>query len=81
MSKDISEIQAEIEAETESVGRIQVDELRSDPDIIRKKVEEKITSILDKYGYTLSLTEFSWAGGQVRANIEIVEKPKAPLDQ
>ena len=65
-----------IENELESVGRIDIEELRNEPDIIRKKVDEKIKSIMDKYGYTFALTEFSWVGGQVQANIDIVEKPK-----
>lgn len=66
----------EIEDESESLGRIQLDDVRADPDIIRKKVDEKIKSIMDKYGYMFALTEFSWINGQIQANIEIVEKPK-----
>ena len=72
MNRDISEI----EEESESVGRITTEELQQDPDIFKKKINEKITSIMDKYGYTFALTEFSWVGGQVQANIEIVKKPK-----
>ena len=70
-----------IENEPVSVGRIRVDEARADPDIFRKKVDEKIHAILDKYGYTLSITEFFWVNGQVQANIEIVEKPKDSQEQ
>ena len=66
----------EIEDEPESLGRIQLDDVRADADIVRKKVNEKITTIMDKYGYTFSLTDFVWSGGQVQATIEIVEKPK-----
>ena len=65
-----------INAESESVGRIDIDELRNDPDIIRKKVDEKIKAILDKYGFTFVITEFSWVNGQVQGNLDIVEKPK-----
>lgn len=65
-----------IDNESESVGRIYTEELQRDPEIIKKKVDEKIKSIMDKYGYTFALTEFAWINGQVQANIEIVEKPK-----
>ena len=66
----------EIENESESVGRIDIEELRNDPDIIKKKVDEKIKAILDKYGFTYVITEFSWANGQVQGNLDMVEKPK-----
>ena len=72
MNKDFSEI----EAETDSVGRIQIDELNADPDIIRKKVDEKIKAILDKYGFTFVITEFSWVNGQVQGNFDLVDKQK-----
>ena len=65
----------DIDAEPESVGRVSLDEVRSDPEIIRKKVEAKVMSILDKYGYTLALADFRWTDGQVQAVIEFVEKP------
>lgn len=72
MNRDI----AELEAETESVGRIYTEEFQQDPEIFKKKINDKINAIMDKYGYAFALTEFSWIGGQVQANIDIVEKPK-----
>ena len=66
----------EIEDESESVGRIDLDELRSDPEIIKKKVDEKIKAILERYGFTYVITEFSWVNGQVHGNLDMVEKPK-----
>ena len=65
---------SEIDTETESLGRIYAGELQQDPNIFVKKLDEKIKSIMDKYGYTFALTEFSWINGQVQANIEIVKK-------
>ena len=66
----------DIENESESVGRIDLDELRSDPEIIKKKVDEKIKAILERYGFTYVITEFSWLNGQVQGNLDMVEKPK-----
>ena len=66
----------EIENEPESVGRIDLDELRNDPEIIKKKVDEKIKAILERYGFTYVITEFSWLNGQVQGNLDMVEKPK-----
>ena len=62
----------DIDDETESVGRISLDEVRADPEIMRKKVEEKVMSILSKYGYTLALADFHWLSGQVQARVDIV---------
>ena len=66
-----------LEAEVVSVGRIYTEELQQDPDIFRKKVDAKINEILNKYGFVYSIADFSWANGQVSANIILVEKPKA----
>ena len=71
----------DIENESESVGRIDLDELRSDPDIIRKKVDEKIKAILERYGFTYVITEFSWINGQVQGNLDLVDKPKDIIEQ
>ena len=71
----------EIESESESIGRIDIDELRVDPEIIKKKADEKIKAILNKYGLTYAITEFSWINGQVQGNLEMVEKPKDTVEQ
>ena len=71
----------EIESESESVGRIDILELRVDPEIIKKKVDEKIKAILNRYGFTYAITEFSWLNGQVQGNLEMVEKPKDTVEQ
>ena len=71
----------EIDAESESVGRIDIEELRADPEIVKKRADAKIKAILERYGLTYVLTEFSWINGQVQANLDLAEKPKAPLEQ
>ena len=71
----------DIENESESIGRIGIEELRADPGIIKKKVDEKIKAIMDKYGYTFAITEFSWVNGQVKGNLDIVEIPKDRVEQ
>ena len=71
----------EIENESESVGRIDIEELRNDPEIIKKKVDEKIKAILDKYGFAFAITEFSWINGQVQGNLDLVDKPKDIIEQ
>ena len=53
-----------------------MEELQSDPDIIKKKVNEKIMLILAKYGYTYEITEFAWVNGQIQATIDIVKIPE-----
>ena len=65
-----------IDDENDSIGRIYTSELQQDPLIIKKKVDAKINAILDRYGFTYALTEFSWVNGQVQANLDLVEKPK-----
>ena len=71
----------EIEDESESVGRIGLDELRADPEIIKKKVSAKINAILDRFGLTYAITEFSWVNGHVEGNFDLVEKPKDIIEQ
>ena len=71
----------DIENETESVGRIDLDELRADPEIIKKKVSAKINAILDRFGLTYAITEFSWINGQVQGNLDLVDKPKDIIEQ
>ena len=71
----------DIESESESIGRIDIDELRADPEIIKKKADEKIKAILNRYGLTYAITEFSWINGQVQGNLEMVEKPKDTVEQ
>ena len=77
MNREITDIGDE----PESVGRISLDDVRADPDIMRKKVEAKVMSILGKYGYTMALADFRWTAGQVQARIEFVEKPKEIVTQ
>ena len=71
----------DIENETESVGRIDLDELRADPEIIKKKVSAKINAILDRFGLTYAITEFSWVNGHVEGNLDLVDKPKDIIEQ
>ena len=71
----------DIESESESIGRIDIDELRADPEIIKKKVSAKINAILDRFGLTYAITEFSWINGQVQGNLDLVEKPKDIIEQ
>ncbi len=66
----------ELEGESTSIGRIDIQDLNTNPDLIKDKLNEKIQSILDKYGYTLGISEFRWVNGEVQANIDLVEKPK-----
>lgn len=63
-----------IENEQASIGRVSIQQLQENPDIIREKVELKVTEILDKYGYRLALTEFKWVDGNITANISVVPK-------
>ena len=69
-----------IEDEVVSIGRIDVQEFNSNPDIIRQKVEAKIQELLNKYGFTFVVTEFSWVNGQVQASFDLVEKSKDNLE-
>ena len=63
----------ELEGESTSIGRIDIQDLNTNPDLIKEKLNEKIQSILDKYGYSLSISEFRWVNGEVQANIELVK--------
>jgi hypothetical protein len=63
-----------IELENTSVGRINAEEARNDPDIFRKKVEAKIYEIMDRYQCEFKLTEFSWINGEVNATVVVVLK-------
>ena len=46
----LSNMIEEIEGEVVSVGRIDIQDLAANPDLIREKLDEKIKALLDKYG-------------------------------
>lgn len=64
----------QIEQETESVGRIYTSEMEVNPDILREKIDAKIKSILDKYGYRYAITGFMWEFGNVQGTIDLIKK-------
>lgn len=67
----------DLEDESLSVGKISLDELREDPDIVGKKIQAKVTAILEKYGYTIVVTDFQYSNGQALANIGFIKNPEA----
>lgn len=81
MNRAEQNIVEDIDSESESVGRIDIEELRADPEIIKKRVDEKIKAILTRYGFSYSITQFSWLNGQVQANLDLVENPQVSVEQ
>ena len=71
----------QLENEQDGVGRIDIEDARTNPDIFRQKVDEKIKAILDRYGYTFAITEFHWVNGQIQANIDLVKNPENITEQ
>ena len=69
-----------IEKESTSLDRISFDEIRADPEIIAKKLDEKIQALLSKYGYVQVLTDFRWIAGQVSANLSVIKKPESEVN-
>jgi hypothetical protein len=66
----------EIENEPVSLGRIDLGDLKANPDLIRDKLDEKIHALLDKYGYGFQIISFAWrADGLLNAEVGIVKKP------
>lgn len=71
---------AEIENEPVSLGRIDLEDLKANPDIIRDMLDEKIHALLDKYGYGFQINSFQWdVNGLLAAEIGIVKKPESEL--
>lgn len=71
---------AEIENESVSLGRIDLEDLKANPDIIRDMLDEKIHVLLDKYGYGFQIISFAWrADGLLNAEVGIVKKPEQDL--
>lgn len=69
----------EIANEPVSLGRIEVEALNANPEMIKDKLNEKIQALLDRYGYSFQISNFTWGGGTgVTANIELVARPAAP---
>lgn len=67
----------ELEKESMSLGRVDIQELKENPDIIRDMLDEKIHALLDKYGYGFQIISFAWrADGLLNAEVGIAKKPE-----
>ena len=64
-----------IENESTSVGRIDIQDYNINPEILDQKIKAKIKDILDRYGYVPTVTSFYLANGVPQCEWDIVKKP------
>ena len=66
--------------ESMKMRRIPTEEAQANPHVFKDRLEERIKELLDKYGYEFRVFAFTWQGGIVQAQIDLLEKQKENIE-